>query len=143
MTMDTLALTDTLSDVGLAGAPPPSAEALLDRHESFADMLGRASRSTDEPPERRARRAAEQLVSAAFIQPMLAQIRDHSQAAPPFAPTQGEKQFRALTDAKLAHDIVRSARLPIVERITRDLLERARAGASVEATPDARVEGVR
>lgn len=105
--------------------------------QSFRDVLGIArgrtppARAEARPQERAAiqaaraeetRRTAEQFVAKAFVEPVLASLREHSQAAPPFAPTQAEKQFRALADARLAQDVVRHARLPIVERLARDLL---------------------
>jgi Rod binding domain-containing protein len=75
-------------------------------------------------PEQRAREAAEQLVTQSFILPLLKQMRETDHTAPPFAPSQAEKQFRALGDAGLAQQIVHAARFPLVDRLARDLLKR-------------------
>lgn len=96
----------------------------------FASVLGRARNSGatgsgDESPEQVARRSAESLVAMTFIQPLLKQLRDTSTAAPPFAPTQGEKQFQGLMDAELAQRMVRKGNFPIVERITQQLLDKS------------------
>jgi hypothetical protein len=120
--METLAISSAFTP------PPAQGASLIERHASFADALGRAARGPrEEDPEVLARRGAEQLVANAFVRPLLSQLREGAMAAPPFAPTQGEKQFRALADAKLADDIVHSARLPIVDRIANDLLRRTGA----------------
>jgi Rod binding domain-containing protein len=101
---------------------------LKEAQESFASVLGRAQGSAAAAPmsdAQRAREAAEQLVTQTFVAPMLKQLRETNQAAAPFAPTQAEKQFRALTDADLAQRIVRAARFPLVDRLAQDLLKRA------------------
>lgn len=111
----------------------------LDTQRSFASILGRAtaappeSRLTDEG---RAREAAEQLVTQTFVVPMLKQLRETNTAAAPFAPTQAERQFRALADADLAQRIVKAARFPLVERLARDLLKRAGKDAQGRAAAD-------
>jgi Rod binding domain-containing protein len=118
---------------GLAGVTPRTGGlddpgradgGILGRQRGFSDALGQATgRGTD--PAGRARSAAEQFVAVTFVEPILKQLRETSQAAPPFAPTQGEKQFRALLDAKFAHQIVRASRFPLVDRLAGDLLRRA------------------
>lgn len=110
---------------------------LREAQESFATVLGRARGPAAPEPisdAQRARDAAEQLVTQAFVAPMLKQLRETSQAAAPFAPSSAEKQFRALTDAELAQRVVRAARFPLVDRLAQDLLKRAgkdQAGRSV------------
>jgi Rod binding domain-containing protein len=127
-TMETLPISSAFSPGPAQGA------SLIERHASFADALGRAAwGAAPADPAALARQGAEQLVANAFIRPLLAQLREGSGAAPPFAPTQGEKQFRSLADAKLADDIVRSARLPIVDRIANDLLRRTRGQPETDA----------
>ena len=118
-------------------ARPASVLRGSDDQRSFQDILGIASGRTppagpDATPEEReaihvrrtqeTRRAAEQFVAKAFIEPVLASVRESSQAAPPFAPTPAELQLRSLADARLAQDVVKHARLPIVDRLARDLL---------------------
>lgn len=87
---------------------------------SFRDVLGisRTAASTKEG----ARDAAEQFVAKTFLEPLLKSMRENSQAAPPFAPTQAEKQFRAFADAQLSVEIVKRSDMPIVDRLARDLL---------------------
>jgi len=53
-------------------------------------------------------------------------MRETSNAAPPFAPTQAEKQIRALQDASVAQQIVHASRFPVVDRLARGMLDRAR-----------------
>lgn len=108
----------------LAQAERPAAE---NQAERFAELVERARRGAAKDE---IRAAAEQLVSATFIVPVLTQVRESSMAAPPFAPTPGEKQFGSMLDQRLADEIVRSSRLPIVERLTRDFAARAGIPAS-------------
>ena len=98
--------TDQLALVGLRRPPNPS--------QAFDALLDRASRgaTSDE-----VRRSAEQLVSATFVVPLLRQVRESSQAVEPFAPTPAEKQFGALLDQRIADDLVRASKLPIVDRL--------------------------
>lgn len=97
----------------------------------FRDLLARAQSAgkTDE-----VRDAAEQLVSTAFIAPVLRQIRESSEAAPPFQPTPAEKQFGSMLDAQTAQAIVQASDLPIVERLTETFRELASRTAG-RATP--------
>ncbi len=80
-------------------------------------------------PELRAREAAEQLVAIGLVQPVLKELRESNRASPPFAPSQGERQFRALMDAELAQRITRAAGFSLVERLAHDLLKRSAGGA--------------
>lgn len=119
-------------------APRPSGpvDPLVARQRAFAGVLGRELSTPGAEkvsPEDRARQTAEQLVAVAFIQPLLKQLRETNQAAPPFAPTQAEKQFGALGDAELAQQLTRAAHFPLVDRLARDLLKRT----SMESAGDA------
>lgn len=64
------------------------------------------------------RQAAEDLVANAFIAPVLRQMRETSDAAPPFQQTPAEKQFGQMLDIETARQIVRKADLPIVHRLS-------------------------
>ena len=111
----------------------PSRASLARTQRDFAAALGRAGRDPGERPAtplEGAREAAQQLVSVALVQPLLKQLRDSSRAAPPFAPTQAEKQFAAIGDATLAQDIARAANFPLVDRLARDLLRMGAARAA-------------
>lgn len=112
------------SDRFIPGGRSPSAD-LQSAQKSFLNVLGKhLPESEPQTPTQRARDVAEQYVSIALVQPLLKQLRETSNAAPPFAPTQAEKQFRALTDADLAQRIVRAKQFPLVDRLARDLLQR-------------------
>jgi Rod binding domain-containing protein len=103
----------------------PHAPDMKAAQDSFLAVLGkRMDSSVPATPQARAREVAEQYVSIALVQPLLKQLRETSNAAPPFAPTQAEKQFRALTDADLAQRIVKAKQFPLVDRLAHDLLKR-------------------
>jgi Rod binding domain-containing protein len=86
--------------------------------------MGRAQAAAGATDEARARDAAEQLVTQTFLSPLLKQLRESSDMAPPFAPSPAEKQFRALTDAELAQRIVHASRFPLVDVLARNLLKK-------------------
>ncbi|MCC5824502.1 MAG: hypothetical protein LAT64_09710 [Phycisphaerales bacterium] len=100
----------------------------LTAQRSFAEALGAARRAEglealeERDAANRAREAAEQLVSTTLVLPVLKQLRESNNAAPPFGPTDAEKQFGSLLDHRLAHDIVKGANFPMVDRLARDLL---------------------
>jgi Rod binding domain-containing protein len=116
-----------------APAPPAPSRGLIDDQRSFAAVLGRAgvgllgagTQRAAAAPAVKARDAAEQLVAIGLIQPVLKEFREGNRASPPFAPSPGERQFRALLDAELAQRISRAARFPLVERLAHDLLKRS------------------
>ena len=101
----------------------------LGRQRDFADVMSIARRRVDgggaKTPEAEARDAAERFIAVTLVQPILDQARASDNAAPPFKPTEAEKQFRGMIDAQTAMNIVRSSRLPIVDRMARDLLRNA------------------
>ncbi|MDX9910435.1 MAG: hypothetical protein RBS39_01250 [Phycisphaerales bacterium] len=136
--MDGLGMDTTITPGAMSLSTPLAGGAgLASRQSAFRDVLaqasGRGDARTRETPEQRARSAAEQLVAISFVQPILAQVREAKDAAPPFAPTEAEKQFGALMDARVAHELVRGSRLPLVDRLAQNLL--ARSGARTEASP--------
>ena len=110
-------LSGDLSALTAAEAPSSAKQA-----DQFVELVERARKGLGSED---IREAAEQLVSATFITPVLSQVRESSMAAPPFAPTQGEKQFGAMLDQRLADEIVKSSRLPMVDRLTREFSARA------------------
>lgn len=89
---------------------------LLGQQAAFQSVIGRGRATGD-----RARAAAEEFVAVSLVEPILRELRESSDAAPPFAPTRGEKQFRALLDAQLSREIARASRFPLVERLASDL----------------------
>lgn len=124
----------TSSPASLA-LPRTSGTALGSSQQTFSSILARATASSDSTPEQRARAAAEQFVSIAFVQPLLQQLRAGSTAAAPFAPSQAEKQFQSLVDAQIAERITRASNFPLVDTITRQLLDRARSAATPASGP--------
>ena len=122
-----------LAQPGLLSPQPLAHDAAVHhrrREAEFERLLAVAQAQEEASPRaREAREAAEDFVSMTFIEPILARLRESSQAAPPFAPTNGEKQFRAMLDAGLARELTRAARFPLVERLARDL----RSGERTEA----------
>ncbi len=108
--------------ISLPPSAPPTLPATPSSQDSFAGIMAMASNKGGSREER-ARDAAEQFVALTFVQPALKSLRDSNQAAPPFAPSEGEKQFRALLDAELAHRIVHKAHFAIVDRLAHDLLK--------------------
>ncbi len=131
--MNDASIMSALSPVHPAAAPSAPSRGLIDDQRSFAAVLGRSgvgllgarTRLAAATPADKAREAAEQLVAIGLIQPVLKEFREGNRASPPFAPSPGERQFRALLDAELAQRITRSARFPLVERLAHDLLKRS------------------
>ncbi|HVU64840.1 MAG TPA: hypothetical protein VHC70_12745 [Phycisphaerales bacterium] len=102
---------------------------------SFASVLGKLRQDGHESPEAYARRSAESFVAIGLVQPVLKKLRESNNAAPPFAPTDAEKQFRSLADADLAQHIVHAKNFPLVDRIARQLIEKARSRAGRTDVP--------
>lgn len=114
---------------------PAITSSLIDDQRSFASVLARTGVGTAAiTPGDPARDAAEQLVAVALVQPILAELRDSDTSAPPFAPTQGERQFRALMDAELAQRVVKAARFPLVDRLARELRRGPPAATTIGPT---------
>lgn len=101
----------------------PVQDPLLGRQQDFAAALGRAVNvAAGGDAKGDARRSAEQLVAQTFVVPLLRMVREANQTPPPFGPSTAEKQMASLLDAQLADRIVRGSDLPLVERLSRDLL---------------------
>jgi Rod binding domain-containing protein len=113
----------------LLAPEPRDLPGILAAQSSFSSILGRAGADPHRSPVDKAREAAEQFVAQTLILPMLKQFRDSDRTPPPFAPSQGEKQFRALMDAELAQRIAKAQRFPLVDRLAQDLLKKAAAAA--------------
>lgn len=90
----------------------------------------RARSTADErSPEGKARKAAEDLVSTALIEPTLKLLRESNDAAAPFAPGEAEKAFGPLLDQAIAERVVKASGFGIVDRLASDLLKHG--GATV------------
>ncbi len=104
-------------------AEPASAEAAqAARQQDFASTLAGqlsgpgASRQHADP-----RKAAEDFVAIALIQPILKTLRESDKSPPPLGPGPAEKQFRSLADAQVARQIVRGGRWPLIDSMVRTL----------------------
>jgi len=96
----------------------------------FGRLLANASeREPGATPEAVARRSAEEFVASSLILPVLKALREQNNAAPPFAPGQGEKLFGPLLDEEIAVRISRAKRFPLIDRLARNLLKQAGATA--------------
>ncbi len=73
--------------------------------------------------EQKARAAAEEFVATALVKPVLARMREGSQAAAPFAPGPYEKQFGPLIDNEIAKRLVQASRFDVVDAVARNLLK--------------------
>lgn len=73
---------------------------------------------------REVRRAMEQLVASALVEPALSTARSGSLAAGPFAPGDTERRFGPLLDQAIAEHVVRGANFPLVDRLTEHFLGR-------------------
>lgn len=104
-----------------AQEPSSSQRRLLEDQAGFAAVLSRASQAPSASPSRD---AAEKLVAVAFVQPVLAKMRESGSAAAPFQPNAAEKSFRGMMDSALAQKMVKSSRWSLVDRIA-DKLDRA------------------
>lgn len=102
-------------------------------HFDFAPMLGDA-RSQGEPQTRagKARQAAEAFVGDALVLPILKQVRESADAAPPFNRGKHEEMFAPLMDQAIATEIVRSENFPLVDRIAQQMLKPGGAAPQAE-----------
>ena len=122
--------TTAISAADRRRAPLPG-QAMLQRQQDFAAVIGRAQQTSPVPsaarratPQQTARQAAQDFVSIALIQPILKEFRANSKAAPPFAPGPAEKQFRGFMDAATSRQIVRAQGFALVDRLADLLLKR-------------------
>jgi Rod binding domain-containing protein len=100
---------------------PASLPPTLSSAQEFEQVLGRFDVSQMDE-KARARAGAEQLLSVALVQPVLKSLRGSNRAAAPFAPSQGERTFRAMMDTSLAQNLVKSGNWGLVDRVAQALL---------------------
>jgi Rod binding domain-containing protein len=118
---------DALGKGELGRAMPDVArpDGLIGRQGDFAAVIARSKQSVDDTPEAKAaaaREGAQDFVAVTLVQPLLKQLRESNHAAPPFAPSSGELQFRAMMDAQISQRIVRASSFPIVDVVARNLM---------------------
>lgn len=129
---------------GAGGAPLTSAQ------REFASVLGQMDRAERPLPgalgrltdaaeplklEKQARAAAEQFVAVSLVQPLLGQLRTSNAASGVFAPSQGERQFQTMFDAQIAQRIVTASKFGIVDKLTEQLIKRARGTTDAKPKP--------
>lgn len=107
----------------------------LDDQRMFAEILAQHDRQPT-TPEQRARKSAEDFVAQALVQPLLARLRESSQAGPPFGPGPGQRAFQGMIDASFAQKLVRNQRWDLVARIEQRLVERGGLRPSERAALD-------
>ena len=107
----------------IAGTTHTDSPAVLQRQRDFAAVIARDQGAHAHAAP--ARQAAEDFVAMAFVQPLLAQLRETNDAAEPFAPGPAERQFGEIMDQVLSRQIVRASNFPLVDRIEQDLASRA------------------
>ncbi|NNF43296.1 MAG: hypothetical protein HKN62_09645 [Phycisphaerales bacterium] len=108
----------------LASPPPagyPLSRAPGETPRSFATHLSAASTTAATARADEGRKAAESLVASTFVVPVLAMLRETSQAAEPFAPGAAERRFGPLLDQQLADRIVSGANFGLVDRVQEHL----------------------
>lgn len=106
------------SQVGPLNDPSIFRQDLTDpRGERFDSALRRAL-GGDQKTQQTPRQAAEEFISMALVQPILAQLRETNQAAGPFAPGEAEKSFGPMLDAEIAHQMVKSSGWGLISAVT-------------------------
>ena len=111
-------------------APPPGLTARQAmRTGSFEQVLldVGAAKGADQADE-----VARKLVSLAFIEPVLAKLRETNQATGPFAPGDAERRFGPLFDQHLADRITSGANFPLVDALREHLLARSAQSAGLK-----------
>jgi Rod binding domain-containing protein len=119
----TFSLSSTLPRV--PASPSLPSRSSIDQAD-FSAVLGRHNVGLAAAPstsDAAARKAAQEFVSIALVQPILTEARETSMAAEPFAPSSAEKQLQSLQDAALAQRITSAAHFPLIDRLTRDLVK--------------------
>lgn len=134
---DILRLTsDSRAAISVQGASLSARDAQRnEERDLFAATLSRARRDNHRTPEQETREAAEGLVSAAFLQPLLKRFRESSQAAPPFGPGKGEQTMRTMLDQAWADQMVRHGDWKLVDRVEERMLQRLGRNTSAAAGP--------
>jgi len=97
------------------------------RQRSFAEVLAISDRSPQDVNSKvdASRDAAERLVATSVVEPILMQLRESLNIAPPFGPGKGEESFRGIADAHTAKEIVKSKNFGLVDRLAQQLRERS------------------
>ncbi len=103
-------------------------ESRLNDRRIFSSVLSRAKQDAPIDPEQAATEGAENLISVALVQPILAKMRESSFAVEPFKQTSGQKSFNGMMDNALALKMVRSGNWPLVDKVKERVLSKSKAG---------------
>lgn len=117
----------------LAAGRPDDRE--RESQSDFAAAIARQGTLAGESLEHKTKRLAQDFVAAALVEPILKQLRETNHAAPPFAPTSGEKSFRQIADSQLSRQLVRKADWPVVKTLAQNLLDKAQGRTSPRPMP--------
>lgn len=102
-------------------------ESRLNDRRIFASVLSRAKQDAPLDPEQAAAEGAENLISVALVQPILAKMRESSWGVEPFKQTSGQKSFNGMMDNALALKMVRSGNWPLVDKVKDRILSKLKA----------------
>lgn len=111
--------------------PERSASMATERFQSLLAQAAPAAKEGEPDPaiERRVREkahaSAETLVAQTLIAPLLAQLRDTNHAPEPFGVSEAEKRLGPVFDERIATQVVRRSKFPIVAQVERSLLKRS------------------
>lgn len=111
---------------------------------SFAQVMNTAQRELDtnvgerarQEPTDKTRKAAQDFVALAFVQPILKQLRESNQAAAPFAATSAQKSFQGMLDGVLSRKITQGSNWALVDKVADRMLRKGQS-ALPELPPDA------
>lgn len=125
--LSTATLPSTLAFDASRGGASLGVSSLRDRQRSFAEVLSIADRSPQDANSKvdPSRDAAERLVATTLVEPILKQLRESVNIAPPFGPGKGEQSFRGIADAHTAKEIVKSKSFGLVDRLAQQMRERS------------------
>jgi len=103
-------------------APDAPFEALLRprvrvQHEAKAEASASEPTKDEQDQRKKVREAAEEFVSMALVEPVLAKMRAMNSAAEPFAPGAYEKAFAPFVDSAWSKGIVRAEGWSLVDRV--------------------------
>jgi Rod binding domain-containing protein len=114
-----------LSGIGTAAQRAPAPSRLEADQASFRQVLSIADRTIDAnvgersvvAPNDEQRKAAQDFVALAFVQPILKQLRESNQAAAPFAPSSGQRSFQQMLDGVLSRKITQASSWELVDKV--------------------------
>ena len=118
--IDTSVFTGSLRPIASVGGP--SFESLL--REGLSPVPAPGAAPSKGKPDK-VREAAEEFVSMALVEPILAKMRSMNMAAEPFAPGAHEKAFAPFVDKAWSKNLVKAGGWDLVERVEQWMRQRA------------------